>query len=55
LKLPKSMKIYLNFYILLLEKAPDDAETPDNMELNKNTIKEEYKVKRILQIKKFSR
>jgi predicted ATPase len=55
LKLPKSMKIYPNFHVLLLEKAPDDAETPDNMELNKNTTKEEYKVKRILQIKKFSR
>jgi hypothetical protein len=48
LKLPKSMKIYLNFHVLLLEKALDDTKTPDNMELNKNTIKEEYKVKRIL-------
>jgi hypothetical protein len=55
LKLPKSMKIHLNFHILLLEKAPDNAKIPDNMELNKNTTKEEYKVKRILQIKKFSR
>jgi hypothetical protein len=54
LKLPKSIKIYLNFHVLLLEKAPDDAKIPDNMELNKNTTKEEYKVKRILQIKKFS-
>jgi hypothetical protein len=54
LKLPKSIKIYPNFYVLLLEKAPDDTKTPDNMELNKNTVKEEYKVKRILQIKKFS-
>jgi hypothetical protein len=54
LKLPKSIKIYLNFHILLLEKALDNTETPDNMELNKNTTKEEYKVKRILQIKKFS-
>jgi hypothetical protein len=54
LKLLKSMKIHLNFYILLLEKAPDNTKTLDNMELNKNTIKEEYKVKRILQIKKFS-
>jgi hypothetical protein len=42
------MKIYLNFYVLLLEKAPDDAKTPDNVELDKNTTKEEYKVKRIL-------
>jgi hypothetical protein len=48
------MKIHLNFYILLLEKAPDNAKTPDNVELNKNTTKEEYKVKRILQMKKFS-
>jgi intein/homing endonuclease len=55
LKLLKSIKIHLNFHILLLEKAPDDAETPDNMELNKNTTKEEYEVKRILQMKKFSR
>jgi hypothetical protein len=55
LKLPKSMKIHLNFYILLLEKAPDNTKIPDNMELNKNTTKEEYEVKRILQIKKFSK
>jgi hypothetical protein len=55
LKLPKSMRIYPNFHVLLLEKAPDNAETPDNVELNKNTTKEEYKVKRILQMKKFSR
>jgi hypothetical protein len=55
LKLLKSMKIYPNFYILLLEKAPDNAKIPDNMELNKNTTKEKYEVKRILQIKKFSR
>jgi hypothetical protein len=55
LKLLKSIKIHLNFYISLLEKAPDNTEILDNVELNKNTIKEEYKVKRILQIKKFSR
>jgi hypothetical protein len=55
LKLPKSIKIYPNFYVLLLEKVPDNAKTPDNMELDENTTKEEYKVKRILQIKKFSR
>jgi hypothetical protein len=42
------MKIHPNFHVLLLEKAPDNAKTPDNMELNKNTTKEEYKVKRIL-------
>jgi hypothetical protein len=54
LKLLKSIKIYLNFHILLLEKAPDNTETPDNVELDKNTTKEEYKVKRILQMKKFS-
>jgi hypothetical protein len=48
LKLPKSMKIHLNFHVLLLEKAPDNTEIPDNMELDKNTTKEEYKVKRIL-------
>jgi hypothetical protein len=48
LKLPKSMKIYPNFHVLLLEKAPDNAKMPDNMELNKNTTKEEYEVKRIL-------
>jgi hypothetical protein len=54
LKLPKSIKIYPNFHVLLLEKALDNAKIPDNMELNKNTIKEEYKVKRILQMKKFS-
>jgi hypothetical protein len=48
LKLPKSIKIYLNFHVLLLEKAPDNAKTPDNMELNKNTTKEEYKIERIL-------
>jgi hypothetical protein len=55
LKLPKSIKIHPNFYVLLLEKAPDNAKTLDNVELNKNTTKEEYKVKRILQMKKFSR
>jgi predicted ATPase len=49
------MKIHLNFYVLLLEKVSDNAKIPDNMELNKNTTKEEYKVKRILQMKKFSR
>jgi hypothetical protein len=54
LKLPKSIKIHLNFHVLLLEKASDNAETPDNVELDKNTTKEEYKVKRILQMKKFS-
>jgi hypothetical protein len=43
LKLPKTIKIYPNFHVLLLEKAPDDTKTPDNMELNKNTTKEEYK------------
>ena len=48
------MKIYLNFYILLLEKAPAGIEIPDNMELDKDTNKE-YVVKEILQIKKFSR
>jgi hypothetical protein len=55
LKLLKSIKIHPNFHVLLLEKAPDNTETPDNVELNKNTTKEEYKVKRILQMKKFSR
>jgi hypothetical protein len=55
LKLPKSIKIHPNFHILLLEKAPDNAKTSDNVELDKNTTKEEYKVKRILQMKKFSR
>jgi hypothetical protein len=54
LKLPKSIKIHPNFHVLLLEKAPDNAKIPDNVELNKNTTKEEYKVKRILQMKKFS-
>jgi hypothetical protein len=48
LKLPKSIKIYPNFYILLLEKVPDNAKIPDNVELNKNTTEEEYEVKRIL-------
>jgi hypothetical protein len=48
LKLPKSIKIHPNFYVLLLEKALDNAKILDNMELNKNTTKEEYKVKRIL-------
>jgi hypothetical protein len=38
----------------LLEKAPDNAKIPDNVEFNGNTTKGEYKVKRILQIKKFS-
>jgi hypothetical protein len=54
LKLLRSIKIYLNFHVLLLEKAPDNTKTPDNVELDKNTTKEEYKVKRILQMKKFS-
>jgi hypothetical protein len=55
LKLPKSIKIHPNFHVLLLEKVPDNTKIPDNVELNKNTTKEEYKVERILQIKKFSR
>jgi hypothetical protein len=54
LKLLKSIRIYLNFYVLLLEKAPDNTKIPDNVELNRNTTKGEYKVKRILQMKKFS-
>jgi hypothetical protein len=54
LKLLKSMRIYPNFHVLLLEKALDNAKILDNVELNENTTKEEYKVKRILQMKKFS-
>jgi hypothetical protein len=53
LKLLASMKIHLNFYVLLLEKAPVSTEIPDNVELDKDTNKE-YMVKEILQIKKFS-
>ena len=49
------MKIFLYFYVLLLEKAPENAEIPDNVELDKTTTKKEYKVKEILDIKKFSR
>jgi predicted ATPase len=49
------MKIHLNFHVLLLEKAPDNAKILNNVELNKNTTKEEYEVERILQMKKFSR
>ena len=48
------MKIFLYFHVLLLEKAPKDAKTPDNMELDKITTKEEYKVKKILDIRKFN-
>ena len=48
------MKIFPCFYVLLLEKAPENAKTPDNIELDKITIKEEYEVKKILDIKKFS-
>jgi hypothetical protein len=54
LKLPESMKIYPNFHVLLLEKAPESAKTPDNVELDKNANKE-YVVEGILQMKKFSR
>ena len=49
------MKIFLYFYVLLLEKAPENAKIPDNMELDKITTKEEYKVKKILDIKKFNK
>jgi hypothetical protein len=41
------MKIYLNFYVLLLEKAPASTKTLDNVELDKDTDKE-YVVKEIL-------
>ena len=47
LKLPENIKIYLNFHILLLEKAPENAKISDNMELDKN-INKEYMVKEIL-------
>ena len=49
------MKIFLCFYILLLEKAPENAKTPDNVELDKTTTKEEYEVKEILDMKRFNR
>ena len=48
------MKIFPYFHISLLEKAPENAEIPDNVELDKTTTEEEYKVKKILDIKKFS-
>jgi hypothetical protein len=53
LKLPVSIKIHLNFYVLLLEKAPASTKTPDNVELDEDTNKE-YMVEEILQMKKFS-
>ena len=49
------MKIFPCFYVLLLEKAPENAKIPDNVELDKITTKEEYKVKKILDIRKFNR
>ena len=48
------MKIFPYFHVSLLEKAPKNTKIPDNMELNKITTEEEYKVKKILNIKKFS-
>ena len=49
------MKIFPYFHVSLLEKVPKNTETPDNVELDKITTKEEYKVKEILDIKKFNR
>ena len=38
----------------MLEKAPENAKTPNNVELDKTTTKKEYEVKEILDIRKFS-
>jgi hypothetical protein len=46
-------RIYITFYILLLEKAPKDAKIATNVEI-KEEIENEYKVEQILDISKIS-
>jgi hypothetical protein len=55
LKLPNSIRrIYIIFYVLLLEKAPKNAEIATNIEIEEET-ENEYKVERILDTNKISR
>jgi hypothetical protein len=55
LKLLASIRrIYITFYVLLLEKAPKNAEVATNIEIEEET-ENEYKVKEILDINKISR
>lgn len=54
LKLPDSIRrIYLVFYISLLEPAPKNAEIATNIEIKEET-EDEYKVDKILEIKRIS-
>jgi hypothetical protein len=46
-------RIYATFYILLLEKAPNNAEIATNVEIEEET-ENEYKVEQILDTNKIS-
>jgi hypothetical protein len=55
LKLPNSIRrIYIIFYILLLEKAPNNAKIATNIKIEEET-ENEYKVEDILDTNKISR
>ena len=55
LKLPDSIqRIYITFYVSLLEKAPKNAEIATNIEIEEET-ENEYKIEAILVTNKISR
>jgi hypothetical protein len=55
LRLPDSIqRIYAIFYVLLLEKAPRNAEIATNVEIEEET-ENEYEVEEILDTNKISR
>jgi hypothetical protein len=54
LKLPESIRrIYITFYVSLLEKAPRNAEVATNVEIEEE-IENKYEVEKILRVKKVS-